>query len=184
MGSRAAGFAATLLVAAIVFAALWATGPPPEPIRPGQRAPDFSLPRLADDAPTALAELRGRIVFLNFWATWCKPCEEEMPAMERLYQELAGPGFEMVAISVDAGRAEVEAFQQRLGVTFPILLDPAKTVSESYQTYRFPESFLIDGEGRILARYIGPRDWDAAVYRDRIRRLISGETAGAENAPP
>lgn len=184
MGSRGSGIAATLLVAAIVFAALWATGPPPEPIRPGQRAPEFALPQLAGGTPTALSDMRGRIVLLNFWATWCKPCEDEMPAMERLYAELAGPGFEMLAVSVDAGRAEVEAFQQRLGVTFPILLDPAKTVSAAYQTYRFPESFLIDGEGRILARYIGPRDWDAAVYRDRIRRLMSGEAAGVENAPP
>ncbi len=184
MGSRGAGIAATLLVAAIVFAALWATGPPPEPMRPGQRAPDFVLPRLSDDTNTALSGLRGRVVLLNFWATWCKPCEDEMPAMERLYTELAGPGFEMLAVSVDAGRAEVEAFQQRLGVTFPILLDPGKRVSEAYQTYRFPESFLIDGDGRILARYIGPRDWDAAVYRDRIRRLVSGDAAGAENAPP
>jgi len=184
LGSRGAGIAATLLVAAIVFAALWATGPPPEPIRPGQPAPAFTLPLLADGRPAALSDLRGRIVLLNFWATWCKPCEDEMPAMERLYKELAGPGFEMLAVSVDAGRDEVEAFQKRLGVTFPILLDPAKRVSEAYQTYRFPETFLIDREGRILARYIGPRDWDAAVYRDRIRRLVSGEAIGADSAPP
>jgi peroxiredoxin len=142
------------------------------------------LPRLGDETVTTLSDLRGRIVLLNFWATWCQPCEDEMPAMDRLYAELAGPGFEMLAVSVDTGRAEVEAFQERLGVRFPILLDPEKKVSTSYQSYRFPESFLIDREGRILARYIGPRDWDAAVYRDRIRRLVSGEATGAEDAPP
>ncbi|MCZ7619499.1 MAG: TlpA family protein disulfide reductase [Myxococcota bacterium] len=184
MGLRGPAIATTALVAAVVFAALWATGPPPAPIRPGQPAPEFALPRLGDGAPVELSDLRGRVVLLNFWATWCKPCEDEMPAMERLYAELAGPGFEMLAVSVDAGRSEVEAFQERLGVTFPILLDPAKRVSASYQSYRFPESFLIDSEGRILARYIGPRDWDANVYRDRIRRLISGEATGAEGAPP
>lgn len=171
-------------MAAIVFAALWATGPPPEPIRPGQMAAPFELPRLGGGETIRLEELRGRIVLLNFWATWCKPCEDEMPAMQRLYEQLAGPDFEMLAVSVDTGRAEVEAFQKRLNLTFPILLDPAKEASSAYQSYRFPESYLIDREGRILARYIGPRDWDAAVYRDRIRRLISGDAAGAEDAPP
>ncbi len=101
-----------------------------------------------------------------------------MPAMERLHESLAGKDFELVAVSVDAGREEVEKFQKRLGLTFPIALDPGKSVSTPYQSYRFPESYLIDREGRILSRYIGPRDWDSPVYVDRIRRVIGG--AGAE----
>jgi peroxiredoxin len=183
LGSRGGAIAAAALVAVAVFAALWATGPPPEPIRPGQAAPLFSLPRLDGGAPVRLSDLRGKVVLLNFWATWCKPCEDEMPAMQRLYEGLAGTDFEMLAVSLDAERAPVEAFQERLGLSFPILHDPAKAVSEAYQTYRYPESYLIDRDGRILARYIGPRDWDAAVYRDRIRRLATGESEGPPAAP-
>lgn len=182
MGSRSGAIGVAVLVAVVVFAALWASGPPPEPIRPGQAAPAFTLPRL-DGEPLALADLRGRVVLLNFWATWCKPCEDEMPAMQRLYEALKGPGFEMLAVSLDDERAPVEAFRERLALSFPILLDPAKEVSTAYQTYRYPESYLIDAEGRILARYIGPRDWDAAVYHERIRRLVAGEASGPEAAP-
>jgi peroxiredoxin len=166
-------------VAAAVFAALWLSEPPPDPIRPGLPAPAFSLPRLDGQGELSLADLRGRVVLLNFWATWCKPCEDEMPAMQRLWQRLAGPGFELVAVSVDDGSADVEAFRARLGLGFPILLDPARDVAHAYQSFRYPESYLIDRDGRILARYIGPRDWDATLYQDRIARLVSGE-GGAE----
>ena len=182
MGSRGGAIAVAALVAVAVFAALWASGPAPDPIRPGQEAPGFALPRL-DGTTVRLEDLRGKVVLLNFWATWCKPCEDEMPAMQRLYEGLAGADFEMLAVSVDEKRAPVEAFQKRLGLGFPILHDPARRVSEAYQTYRYPESYLIDRDGRILARYIGPRDWDAAVYRDRIRRLASGEAQGPGAAP-
>ena len=183
MGSRARLLAAGLFVAAVVFAALWASGPPPDPIRVGQAAPGFTLPRLDGGAPVRLADLRGKVVFLNFWATWCKPCEQEMPAMQRLYESLAGTDFEMLAVSVDEERAPVEAFRARLGLGFPILPDPAKKVSQAYQTYRYPETYLIDRDGRILARYIGPRDWDASVYRERMRRLATGEASGPDAAP-
>jgi thiol-disulfide isomerase/thioredoxin len=111
-------------------------------------------------------------VLLNFWATWCKPCEDEMPAMENLYQELRDRDFELVAISVDDDRRMVEEFSSRMGLTFPVLLDPEKRVSDAYQSYRFPESYLIDREGVLVARYIGPRQWDADPYVDRIRRLL------------
>ena len=177
MNSQRLALGVAVAVALAVFAALLLSEPAPDPIRAGQPAPAFELP-LLDGAPVSLASLRGRIVLLNFWATWCAPCEAEMPAMQRLYTTLAGEDFELVAVSVDAGRDEVAAFQQRLGLTFPIALDPGKRVSTEYQSYRYPESYLIDRDGRILSRYIGPRDWDSQVYVDRIRRVIGG--AGAE----
>lgn len=182
MSSRGGAIGAAVLVAVAVFAALWASGPPPEPILPGQEAPAFSLPSL-DGAAVRLADQRGKVVLLNFWATWCKPCEDEMPAMQRLYERLAGAEFEMLAVSVDEERPVVEAFRERLGLTFPILHDPGKEVAAAYQSYRFPESYLIDRDGRILARYVGPRSWDAAVYVDRIRRLAAGEASGPGAAP-
>lgn len=177
--SQRLAIALGLGIAAAVFVALLLAPPPEDPIRPGQPAPTFELPRLDGGAPVSLEGLRGRVVLLNFWATWCGPCEAEMPAMQRLHTALAGPDFELLAVSVDAGREEVDAFRKRLGLGFPILLDPEKRVSSRYQSHRFPESYLIDRDGRILARYIGPRDWDDAVYVDHIRGVMAGRRGGA-----
>ena len=139
----------------------------------GLEAPAFTLSSLPDDAPVALADSRGKVVLLNFWATWCKPCEDEMPSMERLYRRVGRERFELLAISVDESRDLVAAFRERYRLTFPILLDPHKDVADAYQTYRFPESFLIDAEGRVVERYIGPRDWDSPEYAGRIGELVS-----------
>jgi len=159
------------VAAALLFALLSAPDAPP-PLGRGSDSPDFSLPRLGEGAPVSLAALRGKVVLVNFWATWCKPCEDEMPAMERLYAELAGEGFELLAVSVDEVEAEVIAFRDRLSLSFPILWDRDKRVSQIYQTYRFPETFLVGRDGVVVERYIGPKDWDAPAYLDRIRRLL------------
>jgi peroxiredoxin len=177
--SRGVVVAIAAVVAGVVFAALLFSEPPPDPIRPGQPAPAFELALLDGSGTVSLAGLRGRVVLLNFWATWCAPCEAEMPAMQRLHTALAGPDFELVAVSVDVGRDEVDAFRKRLGLSFPIALDPEKRAANEYQSYRFPESYLIDREGRIVSRYIGPRDWDADVYLAHLRRVIAGEQGGA-----
>jgi peroxiredoxin len=147
-----------------------------DPIEPGSAAPGFSLPVLGDGASLSLGSLRGKVVLLNFWATWCKPCEDEMPAMENLYRAIGDRDFELIAVSVDDDRRVVEEFTTRMGLTFPILLDPQKRVADAYQSYRFPESYLIDRGGVLVARYIGPREWDAPAYLDRIRRLLEMPT--------
>lgn len=131
---------------------------------------------LGDGASLSLGSLRGKVVLLNFWATWCKPCEDEMPAMENLYRAIGDRDFELIAVSVDGDRRVVEEFTARMGLTFPILLDPQKRVADAYQSYRFPESYLIDREGVLVARYIGPREWDAPAYLARIRRLLEMPT--------
>jgi peroxiredoxin len=144
----------------------------PEAMGPGQVAPLFALPSLRDNQPVALETLRGRIVLLHFWATWCKPCEEEMPALDRLRHTLDNPRFALLTVSVDEDRSQVESYRDRLGLTLPILLDSSHEVSHAYQTYRYPESFLLDREGRVVARFVGPRDWDSEIYVDRIRELL------------
>lgn len=145
---------------------------PAEPVARGARAPEFDLPLLGSSKRITLADIDGQVVLLNFWATWCKPCEDEMPAMDRLYRALQPEGFEMLAVSVDEESGLVERFRERLGVSFPILFDPAQDVSRRYQTTGFPESLLIDRDGMIVERYIGPRDWDHATYAERIRKLL------------
>ncbi len=139
---------------------------------PGHDAPDFQLPVLGEGGVRRLSELRGRVVLLNFWATWCKPCEDEMPAMERLHRRLGDTEFELLAVSVDEDAEAVEAFRTRLALSFAILHDPDARVSRRYQTTGYPESFLIDRRGRIVFKYVGPREWDAPVYEARVRRLL------------
>jgi peroxiredoxin len=162
------------LALALLAGAVWVvfgSSRPPAVVGEGHPAPDFTLPAL-DGAEVSLSSLRGRVVLLNFWATWCKPCEDEMPAMARLHAQLAGDGFELLAVSVDEGDEEVRAFRDRLGLRFPILRDPAKSAATAYQTFRFPESWLVDREGIVVARYVGPRSWDDPLYVERIRKLI------------
>lgn len=165
------GYAVGLALIGIAVALVWMGEPIQPPLGRGDAAPDFDLPRLSGE-PMSLGDLGGRVSLINFWATWCKPCEDEMPAMQRLYETLSGEGFEMVAISVDESSAEVQAFRERLELSFPILLDPDQETSRLYQTTGFPESLLVDREGRIVERYVGPREWDHPDYAARVRRLM------------
>ena len=131
----------------------------------------IELPALSS-GEIALSQLQGQVVLINFWATWCKPCEAEMPAMERLYTQLRNSDFELLAVAVDVDKATVERFRDRLALTFPILLDPEQRVSNEYQTTGFPESLLIDRRGRVVERYVGPREWDHPRYLAHIRELL------------
>ena len=97
-----------------------------------------------------------------------------MPAMDRLYQRLAGPDFELVAVAIDEDEADVQAFQERYGLSFPIVLDLDQKVYQSYQAMGVPESLLLDRSGRIIERYVGPREWDAPEHVERIRTVIAG----------
>ncbi|MCP5056838.1 MAG: TlpA family protein disulfide reductase [bacterium] len=143
----------------------------PAPVEAGLSAPLFELQGL-DGKAVGLESLRGQVVLVNFWATWCKPCEDEMPAMERLYSALQSRGFELLAVSVDEGEEPVRAFRDLHGLTFPILMDSEKTAAADYQSFRYPESFLVGRDGVLIERYIGPREWDAPAYVSRIERLL------------
>ena len=170
-----------LLGAGVLAAALFAlllTADVPAPVGRGTPAPGFELQLVGGGTTLALEQLRGKIVLLNFWATWCEPCKDEMPAMERMYRALAGSDFELVAVSVGEDEAVVDEFVNRLGLSFPILLDPSKEVAIAYQAFRFPESLLVGRDGVVLERYVGPKDWDADAYLDRIRRLLDNGAAG------
>jgi thiol-disulfide isomerase/thioredoxin len=150
------------------------------PVVRGTAAPSFDLRKLgAPEGPGAetlsLSSLSGSVVLVNFWATWCEPCEREMPAMERLYEDLQGQPFELVAVAIDEAESDVQLFQDRYQLSFPIVLDLDQSVSQSYQTMGVPESILLDREGRIIERYVGPRAWDAPEHLARIRALIDGK---------
>lgn len=122
-----------------------------------------------------LGDFRGKVVFLNFWATWCIPCRLEMPAMERLYQAFKGQGFVVLAVNVQEGPAAVRAFVRELKLTFPIVLDPKGTAAMAYLVRGLPATYLIDRKQRIVGRAIGAREWDSKDGRAYIRALL-GET--------
>ncbi len=138
----------------------------------GFDAPPFSLPDL-DGRSHDLGDYAGRVVFLNVWATWCPPCREEMPSMQRLHESYAQEGLVVLAVSEDEGPPEpVRAFAESLRLTFPILLDPEGVVPSLYGVTGYPETFLIDRSGRIVRHVIGPADWYAPAARAEIEQLL------------
>jgi peroxiredoxin len=137
----------------------------------GVPAPEFTLPDL-EGKPHHLADLRGRVVVLNFWATWCPPCIDEMPSLQRLHQAFADRGVEVVAVSVDERFSDVGAFVRKFHLTFTVLHDDGKKVSRKYQTFKYPETYILDREGRLKSKVIGPRDWASpTVIRDMVELL-------------
>ena len=146
----------------------------------GSRAPGFRATSLATGRPVTLAHYRGKVVLLNVWATWCSPCRVEMPSMERLHQRLGGGGdFKIVAVSVDEqGDSVVAAFAHELGLSFDILHDQSGAIQRSYQTTGVPESWVIDRDGVIVKKVIGPSEWDGPVNEALIRRLIEEHPDG------
>jgi peroxiredoxin len=126
----------------------------------GKTIPEIVLPDLQGDT-FRLSKARGRVVLINFWASWCPPCVEEMPSLEKLHQTLRGKGLDVVSISVDDDRDIVERFKKEHGLTFTILHDEGAKVANRFQTYKFPETYVVDREGRLIWKFIGPRDWIA-----------------------
>lgn len=138
----------------------------------GAQAPDFQLIDLQGNWQ-ALPDHRGKVVLLNFWATWCGPCRVEMPSMERVYQDLKDEGFAILAISSDPqGSIVTRPFVASQGLTFPILHDSDYRVSGSYGVRTLPMSFLIDRNGTLTQRVFGARDWNSAEAREVIRGLL------------
>ena len=129
--------------------------------REGAVAPDFALKDIAG-REVSLSSLKGKVVFLNFWATWCPPCKEEIPSMMKLNQAMAGKSFQMMAVSVDdGGKDAVVAFMNRNGYDLPCLNDPVQKVANIYGVTGVPETFIIDKNGLIVKKVIGGIDWAA-----------------------
>lgn len=134
-------------------------------------APEFTLPNPAGKK-VALKEFRGKLVLLNFWATWCAPCREEMPSMERLYGRFKGKGFVIVGVNVKDSRKDALSFLKELKITFPIVLDPDGQVGLLYGAWGLPVTYLIDPRGTAIARAWGPAAWDSPGARQLIAELL------------
>ncbi|MBI3580939.1 MAG: TlpA family protein disulfide reductase [Nitrospinae bacterium] len=155
--------------------------PPPSPME-GKEAPDFDLPTLGGKR-VRLADLKGKVLFINIWATWCLPCREEMPSMEKLYGMLKGPDFEMIGISVDKDpEKSVAPFVKELGLTFPILLDPASETAAKYKITGVPETYLVAPNGIIIHHLVGPAKWDRPDVVEALKKLV--EIGAKKNEDP
>ena len=142
-----------------------------EEIKDRPAAPDFTLPN-PDGRKLALKDYRGKLVFLNFWATWCEFCRSEMPAMERLYREFKSQGFEVLAVNVKDKRSDALAFVKELKLSYTIMLDPEGEIGLLYGAFGMPTTYLIDEKGMVLARLWGPADWYSPQARGLIKSLL------------
>jgi thiol-disulfide isomerase/thioredoxin len=143
-----------------------------QPLKEGTEIVDFELQELSG-ASRRLSDFNGRVVFLNFWATWCGPCRMEMPSMQRLYERLKRKGLEIVAVNLQEDRGSVQRFVDELGLSFPVLLDTTGRVGATYGARSIPTTYIVDREGFVIAGTIGTREWDGEQYIRFFERLLA-----------
>ena len=137
----------------------------------GQCAPDFSLPDI-NGKTVKLSGHQGKVIFLNFWATWCKPCVDEMASMRHAYSKLKSKDFEMVAVSIDSeGFPAIKKFFGDQLPEFQLLLDQSHKVSHEYGTFKVPETYIIDKTGKVRDRVEGIREWDDSLFLHYLELL-------------
>ena len=151
-------FAVGVLV--LTFGIVWLQSSKYEPLTVGKPAPDFLLPNL-DDKTVKLSDYRGKVIFLNFWATWCKPCREEMPSMEVMHKSFEKDGLVVLAVSIDrvTTKKDIPPFIKSMNLTFPVLVDSWGQTDKRYKLMGVPETYIIDQDGILREKVIGPRDW-------------------------
>jgi len=145
----------------------------PEGVKPmavGEKARPFQLPNLNNQLQ-ALPE--GKVLLVNFWATWCPPCRKEVPSMVKVYNKFKDKGFDIVAISVDRGRSEVEKFVKDKGMNFTVLHDKNSEVAKKYGVFRYPETFIVDKKGVVQQHLNGAVEWTDDKYTKYIEKLLS-----------
>jgi peroxiredoxin len=145
-----------------------------EPMKEKALTPEFSA-LSPEGKKISLKDFRGKLVFLNFWASWCIPCREEMPAMERLYQEFKDKNFTVFAVSVKDRRQDAIDFAKELKLTYPVALDPEGQVGLLYGAWGLPTTYLIGPKGEGLARAWGPAEWYSPAARNLIKELLDGK---------
>jgi peroxiredoxin len=145
-----------------------------QPMKDNAPTPDFNL-ATPDGKKLSLKDFRGKVVLLNFWASWCVPCREEMPAMEKLYQEYKQKNFVVLAVAVKDRKQDAIDFVKELKLTYPIALDPEAQVGTLYGAWGLPATYLIGPKGEGLARGWGPADWYNQASRKLIQDLVDGK---------
>lgn len=135
-------------------------------------APDFTLPTFPDDAGISLQELKGRVVYLDFWATWCPPCRKSFPWMDEMHARYKDEGLTIIAVSVDKKRELIEEFIEQRQPAFTVAHDPSGKVAKAYRLRGMPSSYLIDRNGLLVKTHLGFRDKDKATLEAAIQALL------------
>jgi len=160
-----------MLNALALAAALWASMPVLAAVTPQAAAPDFTL-KSAEGRNLRLQEQRGQVVLVNFWASWCGPCKQEMPHLNRLYDKYRASGFTLLAVNIDDDARHGAATAAKWGLRFPVLLDADKTVTKLYDLGAMPSTVLIDRDGRVRFLHRGYREGVEDTYERQIRELV------------
>jgi len=142
-----------------------------QPFNEGIDSNDFTL-QLLNGGNVTLSSYKGKVVLLNFWATWCPPCREEMPSMETLYQRYKSQGLEILAVDLREDENTIRQFIQRYGYTFPILLDSNGWIGNVYGVQAIPTSFIVNRDGKIIGRVVGSIYWDTPQVFALIEALL------------
>jgi peroxiredoxin len=176
---------ASIAIVALAFGMVWMQSAKYEPLTVGKTAPDFELPGL-DEKTVRLSDFRGKVVFLNFWATWCKPCREEMPSMEVLYKNFERDGLIVLAVSIDrvTTKKDIPPFVKGMNLTFPVLVDSWGQTDKRYKLMGVPETYIIDQQGVLREKVIGPRDWTVLDNLKVITGLLKTGSKSAQAASP
>ena len=167
----------SIVILVVTFGIVWLQSAKYEPLTVGKEAPDFALPTL-EDTNVRLSDYRGKVVFLNFWATWCKPCREEMPSMEVLYKNFEREGLVVLAVSIDrvTTKKDIPPFISSMNLTFPVLVDSWGQTDKRYKLMGVPETYIIDRQGILREKIIGPRDWTVLDNLQTITGLLKNSS--------
>jgi peroxiredoxin len=148
------------------------------PVEQGSKAPDFRAKVLGQNTYKTFADYKGKVVLLNVWATWCEPCQKEIPSLEALQKIYGDSGLQLVAVSIDKTASEdsIQKFADHYGVTFQVLHDATGSIETDSQVTGYPETFIIGPEGTIRRKWIGPDDWASQGNRALIAQLLGLQT--------
>jgi peroxiredoxin len=140
-------------------------------IEAGDTAPKFTI-KTEKGQQIGRSEFPGKLLMVNFWATWCPPCVEEMPSLNQFAQAMGPQGVTVLGISVDRNEKAYREFLQRNNLQFLVARDPDENISSSYGTFKWPETYVINREGKVVQKFIGPRDWNDPQIVNSIRALL------------
>jgi peroxiredoxin len=173
MGANKTDRILTLAMALAVAGRAWAIadGIREKVVNVGDKAPDFRI--TADNGRVITrSDFGGKLLVLNFWATWCPPCVEELPSLNEFQRRLADAGVVVVGVSVDQDAREYRAFLEKAKVSFVTARDPSADISGRYGTFKFPETYVIDSRGRVRQKHIGPENWANENLIRSVRALL------------
>jgi cytochrome c biogenesis protein CcmG, thiol:disulfide interchange protein DsbE len=162
------------LMGFVLFFVLFFSRPPGQyhAVALGEQVPDFTL-RRDDGQTTSLADFRGKIVVLNFWASWCGPCVDELPSLKQFAQKYSGDNLVVLGVSLDEDPDAYQSFLKKYEINFLTMRNPSHSVSERYGTYKLPETYIISRDGHLLNKIIGPTDWSSQQMLDYVDSLLA-----------